>query len=424
MLVPSAAASQGVPIHEAVFPYGITSAYLYWFVGWCFRLLLSPTGLISIDTFSLEVLLKTFNVLFGFADGILTYLILRRLVSRPTALQSAAMLAANPAVVFVMSVWGSTETFSLFFILGSIWLAEEKNSLGAYLMLAAAAFTRPQMLVLAFLLGLAYLRKFGPIRSLKPLSWTVIAFFVFLGPFALAISPSLPVDNLSKTLSYHLANGQADPNYLGLSPGYYSVWTLPLQFLNGQHGLARMWSPSTLFIHGSLTYGQVAASLSVIFVLLVGSLLLIFKRFTARPGQYLPLVAFGMIGWLMFTPGLISRYFVYAIALVTVTRKFWGTLTYLWIVATLTLITFVTAFGHLASDFLGNGVTASVLNPTNNELSRVIFELFSDDRFITAGTLANIAILILVGVRAFEAKRLEPAFSDATTLKSRTAQLV
>ena len=135
---------------------------------------------------------------------------------------------------------------SLFFILGSIWLAERQQPLGAWLMLALGAFTRPQMFVLAFLLGLVYLRKFGFTRNLSSISWTVILCFIALGPFAVAISPSLPVDYVVRTLVYHVGNGQADVAYLGISPGNYSISTLPLLLVSGLHGLDRMWAPSTL----------------------------------------------------------------------------------------------------------------------------------------------------------------------------------
>ena len=244
ILVPAAGAWQGVPVHEATFPYGITKAYFYLAAGWAYHLL--PGSSLTINTFSFEVLLKAMNVLFGFADGILVYLIVKRLTSRRTALTSAILFALNPALVLVMSVWGSTETVSLFFILGSIWLAEEQKPLGAWLMLALGAFTRPQMFVLAFLLGLVYLHKFGAKRNVSAISWTVILCFIAIGPFALAISPSLPVDYVVRTFIYHVGNGQADVAYLGISPANYSIWTIPLFLISGQHGLNRMWAPSTL----------------------------------------------------------------------------------------------------------------------------------------------------------------------------------
>ncbi|MFI5283094.1 MAG: hypothetical protein ACHQ0J_08190 [Candidatus Dormibacterales bacterium] len=406
LIVSAAGAWSGIPLHEAGFPYGVTKAYYYLAAGWTYHHLWPGQSVAeNINGFSLEALLKGLNVLFGFADGILTYLILKRLVSKPTALTSALLLALNPAVVFVMSVWGSTETVSLFFVLSSIWLAELDMPLGAWLMLLGAAYTRPQMFVLAFLLGAMYLRKFGALRNLRSLSWTVIVFFIFLAPFALTISPSLPFDWVARTLTYHFGNGQADVPYLGTSPGYYSIWTLPLLLVNGQHGLDRMWSPSTQHLLGSLTYGQVGAALSVSFLLVVGATLLLVRRLSAQPGQYLPVVAFGMLGWLMFTPGLISRYFVYAVVGIILCRQVFSTTGYVYALAVLTTITLVTSFGHISQDFLGYSGSASVVSSTNNEISRLVVALFSADWFITFGTLANIALLVVLGMKSWEAIR-------------------
>src|SRR5260370_7172353 len=164
-------------------------------------------------------------------------------ISKPTALPWALLFALNPAVVLVMSIWGSTETISVFFILGSILLAEKNRPVGAWLMLTAAAFTRPQMLVLAFLLGAVFLRKFGVNRNLAALSWTVIVAFIVMAPFALTISPSVPIDWIARTLIFHFGHGQPDLPYLVTSPGYYSVWPLPLLLANAHPAFARLLPP-------------------------------------------------------------------------------------------------------------------------------------------------------------------------------------
>lgn len=408
LVVTTAAASNGVPVHEAVFPYGITSAYYFLFAGWLYTLIFSSSGQSVVGSFSLEVLLKTFNVLLALGDAYLTYLISRRFILPRKAVWLAVVFALNPAIVFVSSVWGSTETLSLFLILLSIWFAESGRPIPAFLTLALGAFSRPQMLVLAFVLGLVFIRRFGARDSIAGISWTLVVVFMVLAPIALSISPSFPVDYTLRTLSYHLANGQADPNFLGLSPGYYSIWTIPLEFVNGAHGIARMWSSSTLYAFPSVTYAQLATDLSVGFVLLVGLVLLLPWISVKGPGQYLPVVAFGMLGWLMLTPGLISRYFVYAIALIILCRRSWSLLNYVLIVGMATVITFITAYGHLAHDALANGLTASLLHPDNNVISALVFNIFSDDRFITAGTIANVVLLVTVGAAALIAMRSKP----------------
>jgi hypothetical protein len=403
LLVPAAAAWNGVPVHEAVFSYGITKAYYYLAVGWLYQLWASQPS--ALPTGSLQALLKSLNVIFGLADGLLTYLILKRIVGSVSAAGSAALLVLNPAMIFVMSVWGSTESISIFFVLASILSAERSKPLPAWLLLVAAAFTRPQMFIVAFFLALVYLRKFGVGQNARAIPWTMIVFFLALGPFAWAISPSLPVDYIVSTVAYHLGNAQADPGYLGTSPGYYSVWTLPLEYVNGHHGLDRMWSESTQFVFGSFTYARVGTVLSVAFILMVGIVLFFTKRSSRAPGGYLLIVAFGVLGWLMLTPGLISRYFLYGVVAVILCRQALSLFTYLWAVLSLTAITLLTSYGHIALDFLGYGTTSSLVNPLNNQVSHFVFTAFSDDRIITAGTVLNILILLLLGVRAVQGLR-------------------
>lgn len=405
VLVPAAGAWQGTPVHEATFPYGITKAYFYLVAGWIYHIL--PGQPPTINAFSFEVVLKAMNVAFGFVDGLLVYLIVKRLANPQTALTSAILFVVNPALVLVMSVWGSTETVSLFFILGSIWLAEEQRPLGAWLMLALGAFTRPQMFVFAFLLGLVYLHKFGIRRNVSAISWTLILCFIAIGPFAYAISPSLPVDYVVRTLAYHVGNGQADVAYLGISPGNYSIWTMPLLLVNGLHGIDRMWAPATLHLSGSLSYGQLGAGLSVGFLLVVGAILLLNRKVCVQPGRYLALVAFAMLGWLIVTPGLISRYMVYVVVAVILCRTVFSTFGYVYALSVTTAITCMSIYGHLALDFLGYSGSLNLLSPTNNDVSHFLFSVFSADWFISLASVSNVALLIVLGLKGWESLRKE-----------------
>jgi len=403
VLVPAAGAWQGVPVHEATFPYGITKAYFYLVAGWIYNLL--PGQSSNINTFSFEIVLKAMNVLFGFADGLLVYLIVKRLTTARTGMTSVLLFLLNPAIVLVMSIWGSTETVSLFFILGSILLAEQQRPLGAWLMLALGAFTRPQMFVFAFLLGLVYLHKFGVARNVSAISWTVILCFIAIGPFAYAISPSLPVDYVVRTFIYHVGNGQADVAYLGISPANYSIWTMPLLLVSGLHGLDRMWAPATLHFVGNLSYGQVAAAFSVAFLLAVGAVLVVNRKLCIEPGRYLPVVAFGMLGWLIVTPGIISRYMVYVVVAVILCRAVFSGFGYVYALAVTTAITCMSIYGHLALDFLGYSGSLNVLSPTNNAVSHFLFSVFSADWFISLATLSNVALLIVLGIKGLDSLR-------------------
>jgi hypothetical protein len=117
------------------------------------------------------------------------------------------------------------------------------------------------------------------------------------------------------------------------------------------------------------------------------------------------MVAFGLLSWLLVTPGLISRYLVYAVVFTILCRTAFSTFTYFVAVGVLTAIALAGAAGHLSLDFLGYSGSANVMSPTNNAISHFLFDIFSSDRFITLASLSNIAICIALGFRAWQNMR-------------------
>ena len=109
----------------------------------------------------------------------------------------SALFLFNPALWYSMSVWGQTHVISLFFVLAVIWFVETNRPLLAWLALAAACLTRPQMLVFGLLVGVVLLKKFPWVRNLVALSWAAVLTFLLLLPFTVATSPSLPVTAIS-----------------------------------------------------------------------------------------------------------------------------------------------------------------------------------------------------------------------------------
>jgi hypothetical protein len=419
LIVPAAGIQAGVPNHEASFPYGPTKVYFYLAIGWIYRLSFGQTGGL-IDTFQYEVLLKAVNVAFGLCDAALVYSILARIA--PTlsrARWGTVLFALNPALIFIMSIWGSTETVSLFFILLSVWFALTSNPPWAWIVLALGAFTRPQMLVVAFLLSIAYLRVFSRAQNVRGISWAVIAFFIFVAPLSIAISPSLPFDYVTHVFDFQIGTGQAD-KYSSISPGYYSIWTLPLLYLQGQHGLYRMWYPRTTPLIGSITYTEAAAVIVVVFLLLVAAAALL-RRGRRDLGDYLPIVAFGMLGWLMISTSLISRYFLYGVVLLILSQRAYSARAYFINVGWLSLVTLITSWSHFGLDELGSNSLANPLNPVHNPLTRAIQALFFDDRFITEATVINLIVLVYLGFTALRQQRRPRTVEDVSELVQATA---
>ena len=106
----------GVPIGSGNFPYGPVLAYINTAIGWIARLFFAAPGGFSVQPFQLTFLLKSFNVLFAFADGVLIYLILRHFaLGQRMSLLGSSLFLFNPALWLLMSVWGNTHTIALFF---------------------------------------------------------------------------------------------------------------------------------------------------------------------------------------------------------------------------------------------------------------------------------------------------------------------
>jgi hypothetical protein len=414
LIVPAAGVQAGVPTHEASFPYGPTKVYYYLAIGWIYRLVFGQSGG-PIDTFQYEALLKSFNVLFGLLDAWLVYLILTSLrLNASTAAIGTAMFVLNPALMFIMSIWGSTETISLFFMLLSTWLALRSMPSSAWIALGLGAFTRPQMLVLAFLLGCVYFRYFSLGQNLRAVSWTVITFFVLMAPQAIGIAPSFSLDYVTHVIAFQIGNGQADI-YSAVSPGYYSIWTLPLLYVQNQHGINRMWYPRTADLIGSITYTEAGAALVIGFLLAVGAVIL--ARSPRRlVGEYLPLVAFGMLGWLMLSTSLISRYFLYGLVMLILCRRSFRNLSYYLSVVWLSTVTLVTSWSHFGQDLLGSNAVTNPLNPLNSVLTRAVQNLFFNDRFITEATVANLIVLAYLGFVALKRNTTNQAIDERTDL--------
>jgi hypothetical protein len=229
------------------------------------------------------------------------------------------------------------------------------------------------------------------------MSWAVVVFFVVVSPLLIGVSPSLPVDYVSHIIGFQVGARQSDPSSLAISPALYSIWTLPLLFHNGQHGMDRMWYPRSADVFGSITYGQASEVLTVAFLLVVGTLLVL-RRSDHSLSRQLPLVALGMLGWLMVGDSLISRYLLYGLVLIILCVNSYRSTQYLLSVAWLTFVVFVTSWSHLSID-----VPVFVpINPANSAITRALLQLFIDDRFITFGAIANLLVLVFLSIAALK----------------------
>jgi hypothetical protein len=393
----------GIPYAGEIFPYGPIMAYIFTGIGWLYRIFLAGPGDLRLDTFQLEFLIKTTNVLFGLADSLLIYAILHRLgVRLKWCMIASALFLLNPATWFVMSVWGETQTISLLFILLSVWFGLRGYGVAAWLSLGAASLTRPQIAVPVLIVGVFLLRSFSFKRSVHAISWTVIAVFLVLTPLLLTTAPSLPLDYITQSINAQNPVGSGAAKYIYVSYDGYNLWPLLTYFVSGQVGKARLYFPASEPLWSGLSYTFVsnAATLAFVATLLLG---LLFKRRLATRGLILlPFLAAATLGLVVLRTGVSPHHFLLALGLLIVSiASFRSVGGYLAIVGLLTLTTFVSLYGSLGVALASAPEFGPPLDPRTNSVTRLFIALYQSDRFITLATLANVVSLLILAIVAF-----------------------
>jgi hypothetical protein len=389
----------GPPFIEAAFPYEPVSAYLHTTIGWLNSILFAGGGTFSPRGTPVEYLTKAFNVGFGLADTCLIYAILRQIgLSQRWSLVAGALFLFNPAVWFSMSVWGQTHVFSLFLVLSAVLLAERKHVTLAWLALAAACLTRPQMLVFGLLLGIVFLRKFTWQQNVSALSWTVIVTFVALLPFTLATSPSLPVDVMLHNFSVQEGGGNVS-TLTTVSQDSFSIWPLITYVASGASSLQRAFTPSSDLLIGPLTYQRVSQVLTITAILILAGVLVFKKSVIDEAGGYLPYVALGISSFVMLLTGIVATHFLLALPFLLLCRRWMGGIAYFYVAAIWTVTTLVPMFGDM-----GIVITTQdypLLARAHNHITEFFIYLYSANRFITVAVIANICAVIWLAVLAF-----------------------
>lgn len=387
-LVSLAPAWQGTPYIEAGFPYGPIFAYLFAAVGWVYKVVFAGAASSSYSGLPLEAAIKSVNVLFGLGDAALIYLILRRIaVPQRWRLIATGLFLFNPAVWFSMSVWGQTHVISVFFVLAAIWLAESGLVMWAWLALIAACLTRPQMLVFALFIGIVFLRKFAWRRNLFALSWAVVLTYLILLPLMLASSPSLPVDLVVNNFHVQEAGGN-DPSVTTVSQGAYSVWPLMTYLTHGASGLQRIYTQSANSLVGPLSYQRASQILTFVAILVVIAGLLRRSRDSFDAGRYIPMVALGGAAFLMLLTGIVSTHFILVLPLLVLSWRWTGGVAYLFIVLAWSITTVVTMYGDMG--LLLSSQDYPLLAQSNNAITHFFVWVYTSDRFINVGTVANV----------------------------------
>jgi len=341
---------------------------------------------------------------------VLIYWILRQIgLSHRWSLVAGGLFLFNPAVWFSMSVWGETHVVSLFFVLAAILLAEKRLPIWAWLALGAACLTRPQMFVFGLLLGVVFLRKFSFRENVLGLSWAVILTFLALLPFTLATSPSLPVDVTANIFRVHETPNNAVTT---VSQDTYSVWPLIEYLAQGATGQHEAFNPKNVTVAGPITYQSISQAATLALLLVLAGFLFFRRRATAEPGAYIPYVAIGITGFLMLLFSIVASHFVLALPFLLLSRRWMGAVAYFYVVVIWTATTFVTMYGDMGRVLFAHDYP--LLAPQYNAITNFVVGLYTNDRFITVGIVANICAVLWLAFLTLGATRASPARSAAT----------
>jgi hypothetical protein len=395
----------GIPYHEAVFPYNAGMAYYFWTIG---KLHLLLFGHASPDSLSLEIAIKSFNLAFMLADAVLVYAIVRHL--RPDAKLlpwlGAALLLFNPAFVFDTAVWGETESVPLFFLLGSLLAALKDRPTLAWSLLAGAFLTKQTVLLAVLVLGVYYLVRFPWRRSLEGVSTSLILTALAILPFTLnGYPPSIALDPTLAALWVHGGTG-AEKVFQVVSYDAFNIWTLVTLLGDGASGLARFQYPDDVPAFAGMSYHSLANLLFAVSVLgLLGWLLIRRKAVASSPHLIFLAVALVFLIELVLPTRVVSRYFlfpmVFAIFGLTGPSRWLAGL----VVASLSLTTLVGSYGSMALVLEDFPVHAPELAPETNAVSAAALHLFRSDIFITVAASLNVLSLIAVTVAVWQGLR-------------------
>jgi len=390
----------GTPMQEAAFPYLPVMAYIYFVVGWIYKLFLAVPGPFVRDAFQLAYVIKAFSALFSYASTVLIYLILREQgASRRWSLVSAGAFLFNPAVWLVGSVWGQTQSWSIFFLLLAIWQGQRRNPVSAWLALAAAALTRQQMLVPAILLALVFLRRFSLRENIQGVCWSVVMVFLILAPFLLAIGPSILVDLLANTLHLHVQAFNDRWTTL-VSWSALSVWPLFTHAVDGQSGLNRIFYSSREVLIATVPYWQFGNVLFGGMFLAVAGILGVRGSKVASPYGHIPMIAFATLGLFMLKTEFAAFHFLPALALLILSGRSMNTLGYTVSVLILTMTTFISMYSVAGIWMAYNPPLSVGLFDPANPVTRFFKDFLTWDWFITLGCLGNLGVLVWLGITA------------------------
>jgi hypothetical protein len=184
----------------------------------------------------------------------------------------------------------------------------------------------------------------------------------------------------------------------------------------GVTGFHKAFNPSTGAVLGPLTFQRLSQILTLSVVLLMAGYLWFRRRAIEEPGGYLPYVALGATGFLMLLFGLIATHFLLALPFLLLLRRWTGSVAYFYIVVIWSVTTFVTMYGDMGLSLTPQDYP--LLAASRNTVTHFVVSLYTADRFITAGIVANICAVLWLGYLTLRSPGPQVSVTGALTNES------
>jgi dolichyl-phosphate-mannose-protein mannosyltransferase len=185
--------------------------WILWAISQAYRAVASDPGL---QGFGFVIALKLVAALADLGNGVLLFLLGRRLGGPGAGLLAASLYMFNPASIFVTSIWMAWDPVSTCFVLLALWLLMRGNPEWSLPALTYAVLIKPPLFALAPLFVLAFLHRYlvphtgwaarmrapAPIeplsrslrRGLIAITASVLILLLVLLPFGVGVPPLLP----------------------------------------------------------------------------------------------------------------------------------------------------------------------------------------------------------------------------------------
>ncbi|GAC1406249.1 MAG: hypothetical protein NVSMB64_11810 [Candidatus Velthaea sp.] len=280
--------------------YPPAAMYFFEFTGRAYRAFVrtDPSGDI------LRVLNKLPAILFDCIGAVIAYLMARRFTGHATALIAAALIAANPALIYDSAYWGQNDSIAAVGALGALYCMQRGRRVAAWVVLAFAVLNKPPVIVLAplFLIealmaGDAFERSVRVRQALIGIGAALVCGYLLALPL---YAERMPLAVYQRMIAWYAVGSSLYPY---TSANGFNVYAFASEFFKSDNA-------PVLFV--PLKYWA-----DLVFI---GVAAYIYRRYALRPDERGLIEAsfLVMLGFFLFLTEMHERYLIYALVIVPV----------------------------------------------------------------------------------------------------------